>query len=220
MSDKAPQATLSSQLRQVEDQHLGVDAAVQAEGRGPRCIRTVSVDEARVAGGNDTCRDLQPQAPPRCECVVGALSAVEETGVHAYVLPDDERAVFSSMRCDEPQAAAFVRGTEMLLLVAGRQSFGFGLDPDLQEVHRLGLRGIELAVGDAGTGAHALDVATADYRAVAHGVAMLQLAGQDVGEDLHVAVAVLAEALARCDPVVVDDAQRTVFDPGRIEVIS
>ena len=107
----------------------------------------------------------------------------------------------------------------MFLFVAGRQAQGFGADPDLQQVH-FGIRGrIELAVGHTGPGAHALQVIGANDRTVAHGVAMLQLTGENVGENFHVAVAVLAEALARGDAVVVDDAQRAVFDPLRILVI-
>src|SRR5215469_2638767 len=108
----------------------------------------------------------------------------------------------------------------MLLLVSGWESLGLGLDPDLQEVHRMGAGRVELAVRDAGAGAHALHVAGADHRAVAHGITVFELTRQDVGEDLHVAVAVLAETLARRDAVVIDDPQRSVLDPRLIEVVS
>jgi hypothetical protein len=66
---------------------------------------------------------------------------------------------------------------------------------------------IELAVGDAGAGAHALHVAGADRGAIADAVLVAQLARQDVGDDLHVAMAVGAEAGARRDAVFVDHPQ-------------
>src|SRR5262249_10481559 len=71
----------------------------------------------------------------------------------------------------------------------------------------LGLRGIELAVHDAGARGHALDVAGADGGTVAHAVLVGDGAVEDVGDDLHVAVGMRAEALAGGDAVVVDDAQ-------------
>ena len=48
---------------------------------------------------------------------------------------------------------------------------------------------------------------------------VLQLAFEDVGEDLHVAVAVRAEALARGDAVVVDHPQRPEVHPLRVVVV-
>src|SRR5882672_8428257 len=56
--------------------------------------------------------------------------------------------------------------------------------------------------------AHSLHVARHDDRAIAHAVLVLERALEDPGDDLHVAVAVGAEALARLDAVVVDDTER------------
>src|SRR5678816_2476605 len=44
-------------------------------------------------------------------------------------------------------------------------------------------------------------------------------AGQHVADDLHVAMAVRAEALAGGDAILVDDAQRSELDMLRIEVV-
>src|SRR2546423_712939 len=62
-------------------------------------------------------------------------------------------------------------------------------------------------MADAGAGAHLLPLARAEDRAVAHAVAVLRRAGQHVGQDFHVGVAVQAEAPARPDAVLVDDPQ-------------
>lgn len=75
-----------------------------------------------------------------------------------------------------------------------------------RQVPRVG-RLIELAVADAAPGAHPLHIAGRNGGAVAHAVTMGEQAGRDIGDDFHVAVAVHAEAAARRDQVVVDDAQ-------------
>src|SRR5947208_13141911 len=74
-------------------------------------------------------------------------------------------------------------------------------------MHRLRLRRIELAVQDAGTGAHALHVAAPDHRAVAKAVLVLERSLENIGDDLHVTVAVAGEPGARNDPVLVNDPQ-------------
>src|SRR5262249_57465033 len=67
---------------------------------------------------------------------------------------------------------------------------------------------IELAVLDARAGAHDLHLARTDDGSGAEAVAVLELAVEDPGEDLHVAMAVSAEAAPGLDPVVVDHAER------------
>src|SRR5581483_6111266 len=107
----------------------------------------------------------------------------------------------------------------MLLLVARRDSQPVGLYPDLQEVHRLDLRGIELAVPNAAARAHPLHVARTDHRAVAHGILVRQLSGQHIADDLHVAVTMGAEAHSWFYPILVDDPQRPKLHMLRIEVL-
>src|SRR6185437_10616647 len=120
-------------------------------------------------------------------------------------------AVRACGAADEMQVAAapaLARVVEMLLLVAGREPARLRLDPDLQEMHRLALRAVVLAVGDAGARGHALHVARPQHRAVAHRVAMRERAFEHVAQDLHVAMGVRAEAAAGLHAVLVDHAQR------------
>jgi hypothetical protein len=107
----------------------------------------------------------------------------------------------------------------MFFLVARRDTDRVGNDPDLQEMHGLGLRRIELAVPHAAARAHALDVAGADHRARAGGILVGQCAFEHVADDLHVAVAVRAEASAWRHAIFVDDAQRTEVHMFRIVVV-
>ena len=79
--------------------------------------------------------------------------------------------------------------------------------PDLQQVQGLGVRRVHLAVADAGAGGHVLQLAGDKRLARAGRVLMLHRAFQDVGEDLHVAVGVLAKPHGWSNIVLVDDAQ-------------
>ena len=67
-----------------------------------------------------------------------------------------------------------------------------------------------LAVANAGAGAHPLGEARVEDAVVAFAVLVLESAGEHPGDDLHVAVAVGAEALAGGDDVVVVDQQQAV----------
>jgi len=88
-----------------------------------------------------------------------------------------------------------------------------------QEVNRVGAGGVELAVADTAAGAHALDVARSNDRAVTDRVAVREFAGEHVADDFHLAVAVSAEARTRLDPILVYHAQRPELHVLRIEVI-
>ena len=133
---------------------------------------------------------------------------------------DRHRAVAAVPRADEPELAALLFGREGFLLVAGLESVALGQDPDLQEVHLVAFGGIELAVANARAGGHPLHVARFYDRAVAHAVLVLQRAVEDVGDDLHVTVAVRIESAGGLDPVLVDDAQGSEAHEARIVVVA
>src|SRR2546429_616760 len=78
---------------------------------------------------------------------------------------------------------------------------------------------IEFAVLYAGAGGHVLHFARADHAPVAHRVLVLQRAAEDVSDDLHVAMGMRAETLARHDQIIVDDAQAAEADPLRVKII-
>src|SRR5262249_37532694 len=135
------------------------------------------------------------------------------------IVVDGDGAVVPVGRGDEAQPAALFTVGKVLLLVGGRHAEPGGLDPDLQEVRDALALVVVLAVAHAGAGAHALHVARHDGRAVAHGVLVPERAVEHVGDDLHVAMAVRAEAGPRLHAVLVDDAQRPVAHvPGVVVV--
>ena len=87
-------------------------------------------------------------------------------------------------------------------------------------MEEFGGRGVELAVGDAAAGAHELDLAGAEFAAVAHAVLVGDGTGDDAGEDFHVAVRVGGEACAGGDAVFVDDAERAEAHVGGVVVVA
>ena len=138
---------------------------------------------------------------------LGGFVAVEQAGVHGGVGVQLDRPLGAVGRPDQAQGAAFFGRVKTLLLVAGRNAFDIRLDPDLQEMGGLVGRMVELRVHHAAAGAHALDVARRNRLDVAHAVLVRQFTRQHVGNDFHVAVAVLAETGTRGHLVFIDDAQ-------------
>src|SRR5580765_2230355 len=72
----------------------------------------------------------------------------------------------------------------------------------------LGVRAVELAVDDSGSGRHALNLIGAKHLRVAHAVLMSEFPFEDVADDLHITMRMGSEAAAGGDSVVVEDAQR------------
>src|SRR5689334_21758635 len=106
----------------------------------------------------------------------------------------------------------------MLLFITGFDATHVGLDPDLQKVRGLVRQRIELAVHHTATGAHALYVTGPDGRSSTRRILVRKRAIEHIADDLHVLMAVRAEALAGSDAIFVDHAQRTELDVLRIEV--
>ena len=120
---------------------------------------------------------------------------------------DGHRALASVARRDEAELAPSLGLGERLLLVPRRVARPIGDDPDLEKVNALLVRGVLLAVRDAGARRHALDLARPDDGAGAHAVRVRELAVEDVRENFHVAVTVLAEAVSGRHAVLVDHAE-------------
>ena len=131
---------------------------------------------------------------------------------------DQERSVLGVWRSNQPQSPLPFDFREALLLVAGRKPLLVWKEPDLVQVDRFGLGRIEFAVPNARPGRHVLELAGAQHRAGAEAISVFQGTFQNVGDDLHVPVAVHPEALARLHPILVDDPQRTKTHLGRIVV--
>ena len=102
-------------------------------------------------------------------------------------------------------AAGFVCNRD--LLIARRYPVGARQHPDLQKFYRQVAVGVHFAVGYAGTGRHDLNIAVFNDTAVAHAVAVGQIAAQGYGNDFHIAVGVGSEALPAFYVIVVNDAQ-------------
>jgi hypothetical protein len=139
----------------------------------------------------------------------GLLACIEQARVDQRLLVDQHRTVAPVGRRDELQLPALLRRRKVLLLVGWRDPGPIGLEPDLQEMRETVLLRVVLRVLHPRAGGHPLHVPRPDGRAVSEAVLVAQRAGEDVADDLHVAMAMGAEPLARRDPVLVDHPQRT-----------
>src|SRR5262249_2188364 len=94
------------------------------------------------------------------------------------------------------------------------------LDPDLKEMHRFGLRRIELTVPHARARGHSLDFVRSERFRAPHAVLVRQCALQHVGEDLHVAMPMHAESLPGGYAILVDYAQAAKAHELRIVIVA
>src|SRR4029450_10825306 len=140
--------------RQVEDQDLGVAVSLDREAILSRHRGPVALAERGVVEADGTTRDLYPGRPARPQRELDALAGREARGVYRGVLEDAPGAGLRLTSGDLPQHTVLERHD--LLVVPRRQAPALGQYPDLEQAHRFQRRGVELAVLDAGAGAHDL----------------------------------------------------------------
>jgi hypothetical protein len=128
-------------------------------------------------------------------------------------------AIRTARRHDQAQAVVLVRIVEVRLPVGGGQARRLGHDPYLQEAHILIVGCVELAVAHAGAGGHRLHVAAPDHALAAGRILVRQRAAHDIGDDLHIAMAVGREAGAGLHRVVIDHAQAAEAHVRRVVVV-
>src|SRR5690606_21938449 len=164
--------------------------------------------------------DLQPVTALRVERPHDGFRGTQLRAHQARILADGQAAAGAVRRRQQAPLPAAGGRVEGLLGVVGGGVEAIGLDPDLQEVHRLGVGGVVLAVLDPVTCAHPLQFAGPQHAFIAGAVAMGQVAGDDVADDLHVGVAVRGEPATGGHPVFVDHAQRPPAHPPGIVVVA
>lgn len=193
---------------EVEHQDL---AAIDARDRDLRHVgqrHRIAFVQRLALRRDRAARDVDPRVPAGSQREARRLALVEQAGMDRDICMHGDAPVAAVTARDGTQSASSIVGGEVLLLVARCKARALGEDPDLEEVHRFGLRRVELAVANAGARRHALHVAGSDHRAVAHRVAVLERAIEHVRDNLHVTMAVRAEAAARLHAILVEDTER------------
>ncbi|KAG1256364.1 hypothetical protein G6F65_016343 [Rhizopus arrhizus] len=194
-------------LRQVKHQHFGVLAGRQLDSGVVSNSDRVTGRELGAVDRDAAPRHMHPGAAASGQGQSGGLGPVEQASIQARVLMDLHRAVFTIRRHQGLQPATLLRVAESALFVLRGNAGHVGLDPDLQHV-RFGVRQrVELGVHHTAASAHPLHVAGLDGRTAAHAVLVRNGAVQHIGDDLHVPMAVRAEAAAGSNAVVIDHAQ-------------
>src|SRR5258705_4847908 len=195
--------------RQIEQENFRVVQCRNRERGFVFCRRAVARPQGLAVERDRAADHLHPALAAGRERVGDLVAAAEERCVDPRVLMDNDRSVSPVGRPDQAKPPALLGIREGLLVVARPDPLPVGQHPDLQEMHRLLFRVIELAVPNAGARRHHLHVARADHRPGADAVLMLQRALQHIGDDLHVAMPMGVESAAGLDPVLVDDPQGT-----------
>ena len=179
----------------------------------------VPFGEGRAVGRAGAGDDLHPEPSARPGLMGHRDSLLEDGGKEPGVLMEGEGAVPTLRGGDETEPVFLVPGREVLLLVPRGKSRGPGQDPDLKEMDRLPGGRVGFAVAHPGAGGHPLDIAGAEDRALPHAVGMGEGSRNDIADDLHVAMAVGAEAAAGLDPVLVDDPEGAELDMVRVVIV-
>jgi len=93
------------------------------------------------------------------------------------------------------------------------------MDPDLQQVRRLGLAVVELTVGNACACAHALNISGQNGRPIAERVLVGQGALQDIGDNLHIPMRMRPKSATRGNPVLIYHPKVSKLSVFRIVVV-
>jgi len=198
--------------------NTSADPSAASCSDGSFYARTIAGLQHRSVDPDRTTRDLYPGVAAWRERVRDFF-IVQARGVEACVLLDGDRTVATIGRGHQSQIVVEFSDVDTLLLITRRYALRVRQDPDLQEMNRLVLGVIELAVTDAGPGTHALYLAGKDHRAGAQAVLVLERAFEDIGDDFHVAVRMRRETFARRHTILVDDAQRGKAHVPRVVII-
>src|SRR5260221_9921827 len=137
------------------------------------------------------------------------LRGREARDVHRHVLRHGDPFAIGALGPQEAQQAIGPLGFGVLLLDdVGLETALPRQDPDLYELHLSGLRVIALRVLCAATQPHPLHTAGEEHAVVPEAVGVLELARDDVGDALDVAMRMHRPDRTRHERVVVEDPHR------------
>jgi hypothetical protein len=128
-------------------------------------------------------RDLQPKHVPRRGHVIQTLAGTESRPKELDIPVNRYRSVTGVTGGEQAPSVAQLLRWESPLFIGGCEPRTLGYYPDLEEMHGIDLRAIELGVGDSAAGRHALQFAGMDLCAGAQAVLMLECPREHPGEN-------------------------------------
>lgn len=180
-------------------------------GRRVTCLKRVPIQYDFALG------DMNPGMASRSQDMRQRVPGTQFCQPEIRILMDLQRPLAPGFARDQVQSVRSIR--KGFFRITGSHPPGIRFDPDLQEMHRLVVRGIELAVHHPASGRHVLDVSRLQDAAVSHRILVLQGAIQNVCHNLHVPVGVHSKPPGRHHEIVVDHPQAVIAHPFRIVVI-
>src|SRR5712664_1998766 len=167
-----------------------------------------------------TLSDLEPCVALGAEQLRDLFARRKQSDEQFRILIDLYRAISPVVGGDQAKLAPLLNFGKTFLLVARFVPLLVGENPYLQQMHRFGCGRIRLAVPDATAGAHALPVARQDHRPRAQAIFVFELAGKDIGDDLHIAMGMSGKPAFGRDPIFVNDAQRAETHPFGVGIVA
>ena len=205
---------------EVEEEGFDGAGGRKGEGAGFFGLESVSRREFHAVDLDFAADELEPKPPALSEFMRDRAGRRSLYAIDIGVLADVRRPVTPVMRDDEHLGRGELLDRRSPLSITWTEAGAIGLDPDLDEMKPVGLRGIILAVLHPAAGAHDLDLARLELGVIAKAVAMLDGPFEDIREDFHVPVPVRRETHPRVDEVLVDDPQGAEPHMGGVVVIS
>ncbi len=135
------------------------------------------------------------------------------------VLTDGGGSILPIPRKEQSPSIVALSSGKFLFRIAGVTARFVRKHPDLIELSTVFFGGIELAMSQARSGTHVLQVARTDDGAITHAVPVLQFAGNYVGKDLRVLVGMSGETTAWFNDIVIHHDQGMKTAVLRIVII-
>ena len=219
MEDKGWMMNAGRESGEVEEEGFDGSRVLESEGARVFGLQSVARRELHATDLNFAADELEPQPPALTKLMRDGAGRRSLHAIDIGVLTDMRRALTSVIRNDEHLRRGELLGRRLPFGVAWTEVRSVRLDPDLDEMESVGLRGIILAVLHPAAGAHDLDLTGLELGMVAEAITVLDGPFQDVREDFHVAMPVGREAHRRVDEVLVDHPQGAETHVGGVMII-
>src|SRR6202158_5670229 len=194
--------------REIEKKHLSRRVRDDADFRLVADCGAVALRERCFIDRNSAARNLNPSVASRLQRDIESLPVLELRHRQRSILMNRHRFFAPFAAGDRDQRTARLADVDLTLLISGSYPARRRHDPDLQKMHRLRLRMVELAMRDSRARAHPLHFADSDDRAGPETVLMLERTVENVGDNFHVAMPMSRESRAGANSILVDYTQR------------
>src|ERR1051325_3282593 len=209
----------SPPLREIEQQNLRSLLSLQRQRRFTKNYDTIALFGVFPINADRATCDLDPRMTRLVHNMVNRFVCIQYRRKQTHILMHRHGSVATILSRNQAQLPTSVILGKRLLLVTRLKVDRVRQDPDLQQVHALGIRRILLAVSHTSARTHPLHVAGTNDRTIAHAVFVFERTFEDVRNDLHVAMAMLRKPSTRSHKILIDHTQAAKAHVTRIVIL-